>query len=121
MSKLESKFQAKLIKEIETMFPGSIVLKNDPSHKQGFPDLTVLYKDKWACLECKKNATAAFQPNQEYYLKKLNDMSFGRVIYPENKKEVLHDLSKTFGTRRDACIPRCEFVPLAELRSSKIG
>lgn len=51
---LESNFQAQLIRELKTMFPGCIVVKNDSSYIQGIPDLTIFYKNKWATLECKK-------------------------------------------------------------------
>lgn len=50
---VESKFQAKLIKEIKKNFPGCVILKNDATYIQGFPDLLVLYKNRWACLEVK--------------------------------------------------------------------
>lgn len=96
MAKLESKFQKELMDEIKERFPGCVVLKNDSSYIQGFPDWTILYKDKWAALETKKERGAKKQPNQEYYVAKLNDMSFSRIVYPENKEEVLRDLSKTF-------------------------
>lgn len=96
MAKLERDFQKEVIQEIKTKFPGSIILKNDPAYIQGFPDLTVFYKDKWATLECKKNKGAKKQPNQDYYVNKTNDMSFSRFIYPENKEEVLYELQQTF-------------------------
>lgn len=94
----ESKFQADLKKELKKMFPGCIVTKLDSSDIQGIPDLLVLYKNKWATLENKRSATASKRPNQEYYVKKMNKMSFSRFIYPENKEEVLHDLQQTFNT-----------------------
>ena len=50
----ENKFQRKLIQEIEEKFPGSIVMKNDPNHIQGIPDLTILYKNRWATLDYRK-------------------------------------------------------------------
>ena len=96
MGKLESKFQKELIDEIKEQYPGCIVMKNDSSYIQGIPDLTILYKDKWAMLEVKKNAKANKQPNQEHYVEQLNDMSFSRFVYPENKKDVLDDLRKKF-------------------------
>ena len=96
MAKLESKFQKDLMDEIKARFPGCVVLKNDSGYIQGFPDWTILYKDKWAVLEAKKEKNAAKQPNQEHYVNKLNDMSFSRFVYPENKEEVLRELSKTF-------------------------
>lgn len=94
----ESGFQDRLKKEIETIFPGSMVLKLDPTNKQGIPDLLILYKDRWASLECKKNSKASFQPNQQFYISKMNDMSYSSVIYPENKTEVLHELQQAFLT-----------------------
>ena len=53
-----------MIKELKRRLPGAIVLKNDASYIQGIPDLIVLYNDKWASLEIKKNKKAACQPNQ---------------------------------------------------------
>ena len=95
---LENKFQSKLIKEIKKLFPGCIVMKNDSSYIQGIPDLLVLYKDKWASLECKKTANARKQPNQEYYVGLMDKMSFARFISPENKEEILNELQQTFKT-----------------------
>lgn len=93
---LESQFQAKLIKELKKLFPGCIVMKSDSGYLQGVPDLLILYNDRWATLECKKSAGAKKQPNQEYYVGKMNEMSFSRFICPENKEEVLHDLQQSF-------------------------
>ena len=98
MSKLESGFQAKLIKELKIIFEDCIVTKLDSSHIQGIPDLLVLYKDKWATLECKRASRAKRQPNQDYYVGKMNEMSFSRFISPENKKEVLDELKAFFNT-----------------------
>lgn len=95
---LENKFQAKLIKDLKTMFPGCIVMKNDSSYMQGIPDLLVLHNDKWASLECKKSANAKRQPNQEYYVGRMNEMSFSRFICPENMEEVLNELQQTFNS-----------------------
>ena len=93
-TRLESGFQDKLVKELKKMFPGCITFKMDQI--QGIPDILVLYKNKWATLECKKSASAKRQPNQEYYVGLMNDMSFSRFIYPENKEEVLNELRKAF-------------------------
>lgn len=94
--KLERDFQSGLIKELKRLFKGCIVTKLDSSHIQGIPDLLVLYKNKWATLECKKSASAKKRPNQEYYVRLMDDMSFSRFISPENKEEVLHELQQAF-------------------------
>lgn len=93
---LESKFQSDLIKEIEDKLEGVIVLKNDPNYIQGIPDLSVLYKGKWAVLECKKNGNASHQANQDWYVEQMNGMSFARFVFPENKEEVLDELFRFF-------------------------
>lgn len=97
-SKLEREFQAKLIKELKNEFEGCIVMKNDSSYVQGIPDLLVLYKNKWASLEVKRSANAKKRPNQDYYVNKMDNMSFSRFIYPSNKEEVLDELRKSFGS-----------------------
>lgn len=96
MAKKESDFQSKLIKEIEKRFVGSIVMKNDANYIQGIPDLLVLFKNKWAALECKKEENSSKRPNQPYYVKTMNEMSFARFISPENKEEVLNDMEQSF-------------------------
>lgn len=93
---LESKFQANLKKDLKKMFPGCIVTKLDANCIQGIPDLLILYKDKWASLECKKSANAKKQPNQDYYVELMDKMSFARFICPENKEEVLNELQQVF-------------------------
>lgn len=100
MTKLERDFQSKLIKDLKTRFEGCIVMKNDSSYIQGIPDLLVLYKDKWASLECKRSSSAKHRPNQEYYVDLMDGMSFSRFICPENKEEVLHELQQTFDSCR---------------------
>lgn len=94
--KNENKFQANLIKELKSIFPGCMVLKNDSSYCQGIPDLLVLYKDKWAMLECKRDKNSSHRPNQDYYIGMLDEMSYARFIFPDNKEEVLHELQQAF-------------------------
>ena len=91
----ESAFQSNLKKEIKERLKGCVIMKTDPSQYQGIPDLLILHNDKWAMLECKKDPKASKQPNQSYYISKMNNMSFARFINPENKKEVLDELYRT--------------------------
>ena len=96
MAKRESQFQRELIEEIKDLFPGCIVMKNDPTYIQGIPDLIILYKDRWAALECKRSAQSHHQPNQDYYISIMDEMSFASFICPENKENVLYDLEQSF-------------------------
>lgn len=108
MEKRESEFQAGLIRELEKRFPGCLVMKNDANYIQGIPDLTVLYKDRWAMLECKKSEkdmkkSLGRNPNQGYYVNRFNDMSYASFVFPENKEEVLNELEQSFKTCRKTC------------------
>lgn len=95
---LESKFQSKLIRRIKDEFPGCIVLKNDPTYLQGIPDLTIFYENTWTALEVKNSAKASHQPNQDYYVDKMNQMSYAAFIFPENEDEVMAELQNHFNT-----------------------
>lgn len=94
--KLERDFQPKVIEEIEKRLPGALVSKIEA--KQGWPDLLILYNDKWAMLECKREEDATHQANQDYYVEMMNNMSFSRFIFPENKEAVLDDLERALQT-----------------------
>lgn len=96
----ENTYQPRLIKKLEKLFPGCFILKNDSGYLQGVPDLLVLYRNHWAMLEVKRSANEDKEPNQEYYVELLGEMSFAAFIYPENEEEVLHALQQTFGAGR---------------------
>lgn len=103
---LENKFKTKLVKEIKELLPGCMVFHLDPTEVQGIPDLIVLYKNRWGALEGKKTESAIHQPNQDYYVDKMNDMSYAAFIYPENKEEVLHELQSALKSNRTSRISR---------------
>lgn len=96
----ENAYQAKLIKKLQKRFPGCIIQKNDPNYRQGFPDLTIFFRDRWAALEVKAHADAPTQPNQPYYVEQLNAMSYAAFIYPENESEVLSELQRALTSDR---------------------
>ena len=105
---LENTFKTGLVKELKSSFPGCIVLHADPNEIQGIPDLVVLYEDTWAALEGKKSARASHRPNQDYYVEKMNEMSYAAFIYPENKEEILNELERSFQARGSALLSGCE-------------
>ena len=96
----ESKFQHDLIEEIKQRFPGAMVIKTDPRYIQGLPDLIIFWENHWGALECKKTETAGRQPNQEFYVNSMNDMSFARFVYPENKEDVLNEMERSFDVEK---------------------
>lgn len=102
----ENQYQAKLIKKIERLFPGVVILKQDPTLRQGILDLILLYRDKWASLEVKASASAPTRPNQSYFVRQFDNMSFAAFIYPENEEEVLNALQQTFTPPRRARVSK---------------
>lgn len=92
----EAMFKLELKEKLEKLFPGCIVLNTDPSFLQGFPDLLILYRDKWALLECKNSIRASFQPNQVYWIDRAREWAYSNFVYPENVNEVLDDLQQSF-------------------------
>jgi hypothetical protein len=99
----EAVYQAKLVRILKQRFPGAIVLKNDANYLQGIPDLLILYKNAWAALEVKPRKNAPHQANQAYYVHLMNKMRFCAFIFPENEKEVLDALQRSFDSPGEAC------------------
>lgn len=94
---LESYYQKKLKAKLRASYPGCLILKNDEQLCPGIPDLVIFYRDRYAFLEVKAEAKSSYRPNQEIYLKRLDEMSFAATIYPENERVVLSALQEAFG------------------------
>lgn len=93
---LENYFQKKLIQRLKKDYPDAIVQKLDSGYTQGIPDLLILQGSKWAALEAKRSADESHRPNQDWYVDKMNRMSFSRFVCPENMEEVLRELQAFF-------------------------
>lgn len=89
----ETKFVKDVKDAIKKRFPDAVVLKQN-NGLQGIPDLFIFNGTKWAALECKKEKNAEHQCNQDYYVDKLNKMSYASFIFPENMEEVLNEVFK---------------------------
>ncbi len=100
----ENEYQQDLKKRIKSRIPGCIVIKNDPSFQQGFPDLAIFKGDRYATLEVKRSADAGHQPNQDYYVDLLGKWSYSAFIYPENEKEILDELQRALEPGGETCL-----------------
>lgn len=101
MGILESEFQHDLIVRLENdIGSDGYVLNLDGAYIQGFPDILILYRGRWAALECKRRANSPCRPNQKYYIDHLDELSFASFIHPGNEEEVLNDLYKEIRLRR---------------------
>jgi hypothetical protein len=97
MAQPEGKYKTELKKRMEARFPGAIILKNDEQLCPGIFDLIILYGPWYAAVEVKRNATARYRPNQEYYLdlvQRMGGLAF--TLYPENEEEVLDEIQQSF-------------------------
>jgi hypothetical protein len=92
----ENRYQAELIKKLRRLFPGCVIMKTDSGYQQGSLDLILLFHQFWAALEVKASIKSRERPNQNYFVERLDDMSFAAFIYPENEAEVLSALQQTF-------------------------
>lgn len=95
----EAEYQQKLIESLRNRFPDCVIMKNDAAYQQGILDLTLLWRQCWAALEVKASIDAVLQPNQRYFVEKLDEMSFAAIICPENEEEVLTALQEAFASR----------------------
>lgn len=98
MSRLtpEGRFKERLLERLKSEFPGCVILWGNSAMRQGIPDILVLHNQHWAMLEAKESEKAAHQPNQDYYVDILDDMSYAAFVYPENLEGVILDLQHTF-------------------------
>lgn len=90
----ESSFQKKVVVWLRQKGCFVIVMTAVPGVPDGTPDVIALIPGGgWAALECKasdpykKDGTAkkgAFRPLQQVTVKRLDDMFYSRVVYPEN-------------------------------------
>lgn len=113
----EGAYKTKLIKRLRDMFPGCEIIRPDSRFQQGVPDLIILWGVYWATLEFKKSAHAGRQPNQDHYIRKLDEMSFAAYIYPENEEEILRALEQAFKPPRRARVSKSQPISLDSLHS----
>lgn len=96
----ETQYRRKLVRKIEQMFPGCMVILNDPQTRQGIPDLLILFEGFWAALEVKIDSKANVQPNQAHYVDRMRKMSFASFINPATERVVLDELQHALTPRR---------------------
>jgi hypothetical protein len=92
---MESKFKRQLEKDILALYPDAEIVKNNT--RQGFPDITIYWREHFALVETKDECGAHYQPNQNWYIEKFQQYTPSYSVYPENKEEFLHDLQFAFG------------------------
>ena len=90
----EATFQAKVIRHLKSK--GCYVIKTTPGPgvPVGCPDIIFMKDGFWGGLEAKASKTSRFQPLQRETIKKLNDMSFCKAVFPENWPAIMLELDE---------------------------
>lgn len=99
---LESEFKKRTINSIKHRLDpfgwGGFYFIQPALFSRSQPDLVILGLNTWAVLEFKQSYDAPQQPNQEYNVTKMSQMSYASFIYPENAEEVINDLERLFSS-----------------------
>jgi len=98
----ENVFKAKVIEKLKKALGPCVVIKISPVNQiEGFPDLLILYEERWAALEVKKSERAYAGSNQEWWIMHLGQMgAYTNFIYPENMSEVLNEVQHALQSHR---------------------
>lgn len=79
---LEKDFQAKICKWLRGK--GCVVLKyqQNATTRASIPDIVFLKEGFWGALEVKRAKNASYRPGQKETIKKLDEMSWCKVVWP---------------------------------------
>lgn len=89
---LESNLQTKIAKWLRSKGCFVMVLTPGKGIPRGVSDVFFCYEGFYGFLEVKKAKNAKRQPGQEQFVKKMDEWSFARIVYPENYEEVLKEI-----------------------------
>lgn len=90
----EGKFQAEVIKWLRSK--GAFVLKyqQNATTRQGVADVFFCKEGFYGWLECKRSKNAPLRPGQKQFINKMNEWSYGKIIYPENWRETKEEIKE---------------------------
>lgn len=88
----ESAFQSDLLRWLRLKGCFVIKLQAGPGVPIGTPDILFAHNGFYGFIEVKLNKRSRLQPGQKEMVKKLNDMSYAKIVYPENFSELEEDL-----------------------------
>lgn len=91
---LEKDFQSKVIKWLKSK--GCVVLKyqQNSTTRVGVADVFFCKEGFYGFLECKKSKNAPLRPGQKQFIDKMNEWSYGAIIYPENFDKIKKELGE---------------------------
>lgn len=89
--KKESAFEKEVVKFLKSKGCDVFKMRYAP---EGTPDRLFLKEGFWGMLEVKKSKDAPFRPLQPEKLKRYNDWSYAKAVYPENWHEIQAELER---------------------------
>ena len=89
---LEKDFQKAVIKWLK--FRGCLVLKyeQNATTRAGVADVFFCKEGFYGFLECKKAKNSPLRPGQKQFIEKVDNWSYGKIIYPENWAKIKKEL-----------------------------
>ena len=88
----EADFQKTIVRWLRSK--GCLVLKyqQNATTRAGIPDIIFLKEGFWGAIEVKKSKTAKYRPGQKEMVAKMNEMSWAKVVFPENWADTRKEL-----------------------------
>ena len=108
---LEAQFKKRFIDRFKNRMDEleiPLEVEQQKSNRRSWLDTIFLGPCVWAMLEFKKDEDANHQPNQDYYVDKLNRMCYAAFVSPENEEMVFNEMEELFKLGRNACVLKSE-------------
>lgn len=91
---LEKDFQSKIMKWLRSKKAFAMKCQQNATTRAGISDIFFCKEGFYGFIEVKKSKTAKRQPGQEEFVKKMNEWSWAKVVYPGNWEETQKELEE---------------------------
>lgn len=92
MATPEGKVKAEIVKWLRSKGCFVWICKQDSTTQKGASDLVFFFEGFYGWIEVKASKTAPRRPGQEAFVKKMDEWSWAKVVYPENWDETKREL-----------------------------
>lgn len=90
----ESNLQQKITKWLRSQKCFVWKMQQNATTQAGVSDLFFCYEGFYGFLEVKRSKTAKRRPGQEAFVRKMDEWSYARVVWPENWPEIQKELKE---------------------------